>query len=199
MIDIGFIFGVLGFDSLEYFQWQLDFASRLLVSYTVSMDAVLPGAVVYGVENPKVDIRFGDVVTKDAARRRFASLPVPTTEDMQFRILSERIKSLFSFKNGARAGAKRTMVFFFDTRLDSQSYRNFANLFQTLFEAEVKIILIGVGGADLKQLRTICIQYGGVGFYANSLFELSGLMAQVVGASTTGWFVIFSGRIFYCY
>ena len=56
-VDIGFILGVLDIEDLRMFRWQVDLVNRLLMKYTVSNKAVLPGAVVYGVNKPQVNIR----------------------------------------------------------------------------------------------------------------------------------------------
>ena len=135
--------------------------------------------------------RFGDVSDIGSARRKFSNLPTPTNTDIQLQLLSERVKSLFSFRNGARRGAKRVMVVFLTDEIIQSEAAKLMQMFRVLYRAQVKIVIIGLGDSvDMKQLSGLVKPFKGVAYYAGSLFDLNQLMVQIVGASTTGMILV---------
>ena len=183
LIDLGILLGATGINKNETFQAQIDFILRLFDKYTISKNAMLPGAVVYGRE-PTLQIRIGDVLSSDEAKDDFSIL-VNSGDGVDLHAaLSVSQDVLFEPRNGARANAAKVILVLLDNTLDAQQNSCLKKKIEQMRSVGIKVVLIGTGSSfDNGQVQDL-VRRSSVAITAPSVDELD--TNAVIGATSTG-------------
>ena len=182
---------LLGSATPKVFAEQKHFVISLLDKITISEDAALVAAVLYG-NPPHIKWRFGDMTTSGTTKRATFALQSPGINGDLYQALNLINDTILTARSGARARTPKTILMFVDDNPIAQKAR-MDQLAKLLKDRNVKLVIVNTGRKDdnttLQAFAYDAFSY----FFPPKLEELKRMLEPVFIAVLPG--LIFSHLI----